>query len=364
MKKLQNIIGWHTNKKIIVLESDDWGSFHFKNTYYRDKLLKKYEPNLWMHYHDTFESAADLNHLFEVLNSFKSKKKKTAKVTFLMNPSNPSFEKIKQNNFETFCSEPFLETLNKRKDGKEIFSLYQQAKSSNLLEVGFHGREHLNVQQWMKDLQSNDTFAHLGFENKTWGLSKAYIPGCKKSYRATYDIAEYRELENLKINIKEGIDIMNRTFHQNTSYFLAPNGPYHLSLNSELQKNGINYIGLAKLHNNPLETKWYQKKLFWLGKNTKEGLKVITRNVMFEPGSSRQIDPVNHALSQIQVAFRYGKPAVISSHRANFVGGMDADYRDKNLALLKMLLFEILKKWPEVEFMTSSELGELMQRKK
>jgi hypothetical protein len=43
---------------------------------------------------------------------------------------------------------------------------------------------------------------------------------------------------------------------------------------------------------------------------------------------------------------------------------MDADYRDKNLAQLKILLFEILKKWPEVEFMTSSELGETMQRKK
>jgi hypothetical protein len=356
----RNLIGKNIKRKIVVFESDDWGSFRFKNTTYRDKLLKKYEPNLWMHYHDTFESAADLDHLFALLSSFKDANNHSPKFTFLMNPSNPSFEKIKRGHFENFYSEPFLETLSKRKDGKKIKSLYREAMANQLLEVGFHGREHLNVHQWMTDLQSNDKIAHLGFENKTWGLSKAYVDGCETSYRSTYNMTSYGELEHLKTNIKEGIGILNSTFHQNTTYFLPPDGPYHLSLNSELVSNGIKYIGLAKLHSNPLETKWYQKKLFWLGRNTAEGLTVLTRNVMFEPGSPRQSNWVNHALNQIQEAFKWSKPAVVTSHRANFVGSMDADYRDKNLEQLKMLLFEIIKKWPEVEFMTSSQLGAIL----
>ncbi|PKG43428.1 polysaccharide (de)acetylase [Psychroflexus sp. MES1-P1E] len=361
-QKLANRLGWNTNRKIVIIESDDWGSFRFKNKNYRDKFLNAEQKHkCWMSYYDTFESASDLQNLFEVLESVKDKTNHSAKFTFLMNPSNPDFKKIKEVNFQKFHSETFLETLKQRKDGDEIYTLYQKALKKNILEVGFHGREHLNVNQWMKDLQNKDKTAHLGFENKTWGFSKAYVPDYKKSYRSTYNIQSYEEFDSLKVNVKEGVSLINKIFNQNTTYFLPPDGPYHLALNQTLADNGLKYIGLAKLHNNPLEQKWYQKKLFWLGKQTKEGLTVITRNVMFEPGSPRQTDWVASALQQMQKAFKYNKPAVISSHRANYVSGLDVSFRDQNLKLLNDLICKIIKTWPEVEFMTSSELGVLLR---
>ena len=36
---LRNSLGWRTKRKIIVFESDDWGSFRFKNEKIRNKFL-------------------------------------------------------------------------------------------------------------------------------------------------------------------------------------------------------------------------------------------------------------------------------------------------------------------------------------
>jgi len=52
------------------------------------------------------------------------------------------------------------------------------------------------------------------------------------------------------------------------------------------------------------------------------------------------------------------KPALISSHRLNYIGYIDENNRKKNLRQLKTLLSEVIKRWPDVEFLTSDQLGE------
>jgi len=65
-------------------------------------------------------------------------------------------------------------------------------------------------------------------------------------------------------------------------------------------------------------------------------------------------------MNEINTAFRWHKPAVISSHRVNYTGGLYVENRDHGLASLKNLLTAIVKKWPDVEFMTTAELGSLI----
>ena len=70
----RNQLGWSTSRKIIVIESDDWGSFRFKNRYFRDKyLLEKDKFKCLMSYQDSFESSEDLDLLFDILRQTKSK---------------------------------------------------------------------------------------------------------------------------------------------------------------------------------------------------------------------------------------------------------------------------------------------------
>jgi hypothetical protein len=198
---LKQLLGWQTSRKIIVIESDDWGSFRFKNQKLRDKYIKNYTPEDWMNYNDCFESYEDVSGLSSALTSVKDYNNKSACFTFLMNPANPDFDKIEQSNFQHFYNESFVETLSKRNDGQHTLSWYKEALHTDLIEFGFHGREHLNVYSWMKDLSLVNSTAKKGFEDRIWGQS--IISGIKtnQSHRSTYNISTYNQLTDLKKNI-------------------------------------------------------------------------------------------------------------------------------------------------------------------
>ena len=89
----------------------------------------------------------------------------------------------------------------------------------------------------------------------------------------------------------------------------------------------------------------------------------ITRNCFFEPGSGEKTDWVDSCLSEIRTAFRYSKPAIICSHRVNYIGSLNPKNRDNGLAKLKDLLNRIKKYWPDVEFISSDVLGDMMLKK-
>lgn len=62
-----------------------------------------------------------------------------------------------------------------------------------------------------------------------------------------------------------------------------------------------------------------------------------------------------------EIAFRWHKSALISSYRINYIGFINEENKNRNLKLLKELLAKIIKKWPDSEFMNSSELGALVR---
>ena len=74
------------------------------------------------------------------------------------------------------------------------------------------------------------------------------------------------------------------------------------------------------------------------------------------PGKAGR-DWVDSCLNDIRIAFAWRNPAVIGTHRVNYIGGIDRSNRDRGLRELSALLTAILKKWPDVEFMSSEQLG-------
>jgi hypothetical protein len=51
------------------------------------------------------------------------------------------------------------------------------------------------------------------------------------------------------------------------------------------------------------------------------------------------------------------KPAIIDTHRVNFMGSLSLKNRKKGLTILDELLKRILIKWPDVQFMDSESLA-------
>ena len=65
-------------------------------------------------------------------------------------------------------------------------------------------------------------------------------------------------------------------------------------------------------------------------------------------------------MKQMEIAFRWGKPAVINSHRINFTSRLKSDLRDRTLTDLNNMFSRMLKKWPDIEFVNSAQLAEII----
>src|SRR5665648_998167 len=70
-RNLLNIPGWRTNRRIVVIESDDWGSVRMPSIEVYEKFLKagiRVDKDPYCRY-DSLATKDDLEALFEVLSS-------------------------------------------------------------------------------------------------------------------------------------------------------------------------------------------------------------------------------------------------------------------------------------------------------
>ena len=88
----------------------------------------------------------------------------------------------------------------------------------------------------------------------------------------------------------------------------------------------------------------------------------MVRNASFEPSQCSGQDVVSECLKDIQNAFFWHKPAIISAHRLNFIGELNKRNRLDNLVALDILLSKILLRYSDVEFMSSEQLGEFIKK--
>jgi hypothetical protein len=66
-------------------------------------------------------------------------------------------------------------------------------------------------------------------------------------------------------------------------------------------------------------------------------------------------------LESIEIAFQWGKPAIIGTHRINFVGRLDEQQRNENLKDFELLIKKVLQRWPDVQFVDSATLYQKMK---
>src|SRR5690606_18095818 len=134
-------------RKIVVIESDDWGSVRMPNKRVYNSLIKKglgIDKNPYTTY-DTLANEEDLNSLFDTLKKYTDSRGKNPVITANIVMANPDFDKIRESGFEKYKYECFLETLSKYYPNQDIFSLWNDGIQSKLFFPQFHGREHVNV---------------------------------------------------------------------------------------------------------------------------------------------------------------------------------------------------------------------------
>lgn len=356
-RNLTNAKGWRTNRKIIVFESDDWGSIRMPSTsvFYS---LKNYgipvDKSPYCRF-DALESNLDMEHLFDLLLAFKDYKGNHPIITANTVVANPDFDAINANSFEKYYYEPFTETLKRYPKHDRVYDLYKEGINEGFFFPQFHGREHVNVEAWMNLLRTNLDF-QFAFKYEMWGLSNDVFPKMR-SIQAAFDS---QNEEFLNKAVKSGLKLFNAMFDYKSESFIANNFIWSISLEKTLAENGVKHLQGMKYQKLPSE-KNYPSKLIRhnLGERNKLDQIYSIRNCSFEPS----IDGSGYGktVKEIENAFYWNKPAIISTHRINFIGSLDEENQKKNAIEFKELINIILKKWPEVEFMNTTTLDSIIR---
>ena len=365
---LINIPGWRTNRKVIVIESDDWGSIRMPSKESYNRMLSlginvDHDPYCKF---DNIANSDDLMMLFEALQSVKDKNGNPAKLTANCVVANPDFKKIKENNFNEYHYELFTETI-KKQPYEDVFYLWKQGLKEKLFVPQFHGREHLNVKKWLGLLRDGNRETLIAFNENTFGLTKLSASTIGEGFMSEFNSGLKEDLSFQSETLESGLKHFYEIFEYQSKSFIATTYTWHPQIEKTLFDCGVRYLQGMISQKIPIDNgdnfKYVNSN--YQGKRNCNGLIHLMRNCYFEPSQiENKSTSIDYCLKRIEIAFKWHKAAVISTHRLNFIGSIDEKNRSENNKLFRKLLSQIISKWPEVEFMSSDELGnEIIQSK-
>lgn len=366
-RNLFNSLGKLIKKKIVLFESDDWGMIRTSSKESLNRLRKKGYPvdDCFYNRFDSLERNQDLSGLLDVLTKYKGADGKPAKFTLNNVVANPDFDKIQKANYKEYHYQSFVETLSEYSKTDSVMDFYNQGLKEGLIQMQFHGREHVNVNRWLEALQAGDQRFRDAFLEGQFTVAGQGRNSGRKDYLDSFGRAYSHEYESERSIIDSGMQLFEEIWGFKSQSFIAPCYTWSSEIEQHLWDQGVKYLQGTHVQRVPapgLELK-IEKKYHWQAKRNCSGMMSIVRNVMFEPSEQlSKPELVDKALKEIENAFFWKKPAVISSHRINFMGRLDEDNRTKNLRLLDQLLGRLTTKYPDVIFMSTDDLGQVYSK--
>lgn len=358
-KHLINILGKRIKHKVLVIESDDWGSIRIPNLDTKTKLqnLNLINSKDAFSNYDTLENEQDYSALFEVLNKHKDVKGSPSVITANMVMGNPDFDKIKESNFDEFYWEPISKTYESYYPNENTLSSLLNGVQNAYLFPQFHAHEHLNVHQWLLRLKSGESNYLKAFDLNCFAINDHSKSNFRTNLMATYDYRSKVELNQINNHIKLGLNQFTDLFGFNSQTSIAPCYVWNDEIEKTMHENQVkglqsSYVQMLNSPDSGVHYRIWRK----MGAKNKYNQIYTIRNVLFEPALSPSFNWVDSALQSIEVAFFWGQPAVLASHRLNYVSSLSEDNRTNSLRQLDRLLAKVKQKWPDIQFMNSAQL--------
>ena len=353
-----NLRGVRLRRKYVIFESDDWGMSRVPGMQGRQQLTDAGLDVTSNRYDllDCLESRSDLEQLFNVLDRHRGDNGSPPRFTINMILGNPDFEAISESNFEEYAFEDLFETY-RRQHGENLQPVWERASAEGLIRPQFHGREHLNVELWLHDLKAGHHEARIAFDHGFFGLATQTSSLRQKNYLAAYWPTSTSHFKGITAIAEDGLARFEQLFGYRSRSFIACNYVLPAGLERFLGEKGVELIQGQRGQLSPsTDGSQLPIRRSYTGQRNRNRQIYSVRNVKFEPFEDPQRDWVTSAMREIRSAFFWKTPAIISTHRVNYVGGMDIKHRDNNLKLLETLIQNILRTWPDAEFVTSDEL--------
>ena len=357
-----------TNEKLLIIESDDWGSLRTESQNIRKELNEintGYTKNPYIQY-DGLANSEDLQALFEMFSKIKNDEGLSPQLTANFCMGNPDFDKIRAKNYQEFFLERFDQSILKNKEGDKVLELWSEGINKSLIKPQLHGREHLHALAWLSELRQGNPDLLKAFELSVWGIPyKAISSQRRANLQAALDVYNMKGEEAFQVNwIKEAAQNFEDYFGFKSKTFIAPAYIWSGNLHGALAEVGIESLQGIKLQYEPSGTS-YKRRLRFLGERCKlSGLMFYPRNVFFEPSLYPNKDWYTETLLGIKKAFDHNQPAIIGSHRINYIGKLEEKNRTENLRILKQILTKVVNLYPDIQFISSDKLPKKLLNKK
>lgn len=359
--------GFHTERHLVVIESDDWGSIRMPSAEVYRKLQKAgdHPENDAFLRNDCLENVADLTALFAVLTSVKDKNGSPAVMTANFAMANPDFDKIDPIN-DAYFFEPFTDTYKRYYPDQDVFSCVQDGIKSSCFVPQLHCREHMNVNRWMNDLKQQKYDTVIAFQNHMIGTGASFSQENPFGYMDAFNsnFTSDAELSNV---VHEAMELFENTFGKKSETFVASCFVWNDALEKALCEVGVRGIQSGCWQNLPVcteEGNALRRKLRFTGQKNRIGQVYTVRNCTYEPAYQQTpMKSAKECLDQIMRAFHNRKPAIINSHRFNYIGSINRENARENLKGLSWLLQTIIENIPDAEFISTAELLRIIDRR-
>ena len=365
-KELYNMLGWRTKRHLVVIESDDWGTIRMPLREVYEEFMRRgirVDKDPYCRY-DNLATKHDLENLFEVLQSVQDKNGHPAVITANTLSANPVFDKIRESEFTQYYFEPFTETLKRDAAHADAFKMWKEGMDAGVFYPQSHGREHLYVKKWLQTLRNGDKVTRTAFDLGTWGLTEIVDPSINGYYMGAFNSSEDEDIWEFETIIDDAFRMFKDIFGYESKSFTPTTYTWSPKIEPCLVNHGVKYIQSTFQQKIPIGDDQGVKVTYrgFQGTRTKAGLIRLFRNCFFEPSTKENFDWVGDCLKRIEIAFKWGKAANICAHRLNFIGSIDSKNTDRTLPEFKRLLQEIVNRWPDVEFVSSDQLGSIIEQ--
>ncbi len=358
---LKNIYGWETKRKLVAFAVDDYGNVRIDSKKALENINNKNPiKERRFDYFDTLENRQDLEMLYEALSSVKDSLGNPAVFTPYALSANIDFERMKEEGYQTYQYEllptTYLKLSNLQPEAYQgAWKLWQEGIEKGLMCPEFHGREHFNLNVFEEKLAKKDKALLLSLENRSLvNIGSAKYPTMKWTAAFSFwdPIADTRRFPEI---IQLGLSAFEQVYGYKAWAFTPPAQDFPPHYENEINNWGLKAIDTPFYQYKHIGFGKYKRQFSYTSDKKDKNIVKIVRNVVFEPTHSN-IDHVSKALNQIEIAFFWNRPVIISSHRVNFCGHIEPKNREKGISSLRLLLKGIIKKWPETEFISIRKL--------
>lgn len=346
-------------RHILIIESDDWGSIRVPSRQVYDALISEgyaMDSRPYERY-DCLESNDDIDELQDVLLRFMDKNGNHPVITMNYLSANPDFEQIENGGFKQYYYETINKTYQRNEGSKAVIDLVKQGIRNGVFFPQCHGREHFNIPLWMNSLQEGDKDVLKAFKYAMCGIFPKANPSEGNKYMATFRVNNEKYLGMYNEIVSESLKLFKEIWGFSSKSFIAPCYTWHDEMEKILYQGGVRIIQGERKQRDSIKNRHI---FHYQGQQNSNGQIYSVRNCSFEPATDKSFS-LENALAEVSKAFERNRLAIVSSHRINYVGGIDVLNRKRNLQLLGSYLGEILVKFPDVEFMSSDCMSDLLK---